>query len=457
MEKKESQSTAGKAQSVLLSKWGILALGIGGCIGSGIITLLGYGIGITGHSVWLAFALALLMGFVLCLPVLFVTGTVCLPGGPYPLINAAFGKKVTGIYIITFFLNIPGVALYGVAMAEYIRSFFPGISIRFASIVIFTVFLVYSLLGLRAIDKLQKATSALLLVGLATFIIVGCGKADYSLLNPVTNPNFLANGVKGLISAAFLLMYAVSQYGIMYYGRIAKNPRKDIPFAIVGTTIALTIVYIGMAVASSAVLPLEVTANQPLTYVAQAILPSPVFVFFMIAGPMMALSTSLSASFVMYAEPIIVATKDGWFPKVLATTNKKGTAWVIILIEYLMVMIPILLNWDIKMIANSSLLIAAATGIMRTAALIVIPKRYPEAWKNRQWGIKLPDWVFYLSAVLAIAIQAALAYNSVKSVELYIVIVTIVVVGLSIPYSVKMVNDNKITMKPLDLDQSEGK
>ena len=26
-----------------LSKWGILALGIGGCIGSGVISLLGYG------------------------------------------------------------------------------------------------------------------------------------------------------------------------------------------------------------------------------------------------------------------------------------------------------------------------------------------------------------------------------------------------------------------------------
>ena len=63
----------------LLNKWGILALGVGGCIGSGVISLLGYGIGRTGHSVWLAFAIALLMGFIICIPVLFVTGSVCLP------------------------------------------------------------------------------------------------------------------------------------------------------------------------------------------------------------------------------------------------------------------------------------------------------------------------------------------------------------------------------------------
>lgn len=96
----------------LLNKWGILALGVGGCIGSGVISLLGYGIGRTGHSVWLAFAIALLMGFIICIPVLFVTGSVCLPGGTYSLITAILGKKVAGVYIITFFLNLPGIALY---------------------------------------------------------------------------------------------------------------------------------------------------------------------------------------------------------------------------------------------------------------------------------------------------------------------------------------------------------
>ena len=86
----------------LLNKWGILALGVGGCIGSGVISLLGYGIGRTGHSVWLAFAIALLMGFIICIPVLFVTGSVCLPGGTYSLITAILGKKVAGVYIIAF-------------------------------------------------------------------------------------------------------------------------------------------------------------------------------------------------------------------------------------------------------------------------------------------------------------------------------------------------------------------
>ena len=435
----------------LLSKWGILALGVGGCIGSGVISLLGYGIGRTGHSVWLAFAIALLMGFIICIPVLFVTGSVCLPGGTYSLITAILGKKAAGVYIITFFLNLPGIALYGLAMGQYIQSFLPGVSVRLAAIVIFTLFFLYTLIGIKALDKLQKFTTMLLLAGLATFILVGLSKADMSLVNPATNPDFLMKGTKGLFSAAFLLMYAVSQSGIMFFSRLAKNPKRDIPFAIIGTSIVLTVVYISMSIASSAVLPIEMTANQPLTYVAKEILPTPVFIFFMIAGPLMALATSLSASFMMYAEPIIVAVNDGWLPKKLGTMSKKGTPWVVMLLEYLVIMIPIALGWDLDMIANSVLLISAITGILQIVALSLVPRKYPEAWAKRKWGKKLPTWVFYVSIAIAICVQCALAYNSVSSVKPYIVITTVIVLIISVPYSIVMVNKGRIATRNIDI------
>lgn len=451
MSAEKKQTTNTNANAGLLSHWGILALGVGGCIGSGVISLLGYGIGRTGHSVWLAFAIALLMGFIICIPVLFVTGSVCLPGGTYSLITAILGKKVAGVYIITFFLNIPGIALYGLAMGQYIQSFLPGVSVRAAAVVIFTLFFFYTLIGVKALDKLQKFTTMLLLAGLATFILVGLSKADFSVVNPATNPDFLMNGPKGLFSAAFLLMYAVSQSGIMFFSRLARRPKHDIPFAIVGTSIVLTVVYLCMSVASSAVLPIEQTANQPLTYVAKEILPAPVFVFFMISGPLMALATSLSASFMMYAEPIIVAINDGWLPKKLGVTNGKGAPWVIMLLEYLVVMIPIALGWDLDMIANSVLLISAITGILQIVALALVPKKYPEAWANREWGRRLPTWLFYASVVVAICVQCALARNSIASIKPYIVIITVVVLVVSIPYSIKMVNAGKIATREINI------
>ncbi len=437
----------------LLSKWGILALGIGGCIGSGVISLLGIAIGMTGHSAWLAFLLALIMGSMGCIPIAIVSSSVCLYGGPYSLVTTMLGKKFAGIFVVTFFLNLPSCAMYGLAMAEYMNSLFPGIPVRLTAILILTFFTVYNMLGIQATDKLQKVLSALLLVGLGVFILAGLTKCDFGALSPASNPNFLMNGTKGLASASFLLMSAVSQQGIMYYSRLAKHPKKDVPFALAGTTIVLFIVYVAMAVVSSGVLPIEVVANQPLTYVAQEILPYPLFVFFMIAGPMMALATSLNSGYIYNAEPLVVAVNDGWLSKKVAATNKRGAYWVIYLLMYLAMMIPMALGWDIATIVNVSLLIWAITNILQFAALAVIPSKYPKAWANRLYGRKLPMWAFYLLVIIAVAIQVALVWNSVISVAPYILIITVATIVIAIPYSIRKVNRGEIST--LDIEVGE--
>lgn len=101
------------------------------------------------------------------------------------------------------------------------------------------------------------------------------------------------------------------------------------------------------------------------------------------------------------------------------------------------------------MIANSVLLVSAITGILQVIALAMVPTKYPEAWANRQWGKRLPTWLFYVTIVAALCVQVALARNSMKSIAPYIVIVTIVVLVISIPYSIKMVNDGKITTRDI--------
>lgn len=450
----ENQNTQTMDQNAgLLSKWGILALGIGGCIGSGVISLLGIAIGMTGHSAWLAFLIALVMGSMGCIPIAIVSSSVCLYGGPYSLVTTMLGKKFAGIFVVTFFLNLPSCAMYGLAMAEYMNSLFPSIPVRPTAILLLTFFTVYNMLGVKATDKLQKVLSALLLVGLGTFIAVGLTKCDFAALSPTSNPAFLMNGQKGLMSASFLLMSAVSQQGIMYYSRLAKHPRKDVPFALAGTTLVLFIMYIAMAVVASSVLPIEAVANQPLTYVAQAVLPYPLFVFFMIAGPMMALATSLNSGYIYNAEPIVVAVNDGWLSKKVAATNRRGAYWVIYLLMYLAMMIPMALGWDIAMVVNVSLLIWAITNILQFAALAVIPKKYPEAWANRLYGKKLPMWTFYLLVAIAVAIQFALVWNSIISVPTYILVVTVVTILVAIPYSIRKVDRGEIST--LDIEVTE--
>ena len=106
----------------MLGKWTLLAMGIGICVGAGLFSLVGAGIGLTGHALWLAFGIALIFGLLYNIPMLFASGAMVLDGGPYALISRILGKKYAGMYVVSFFLYFPTVAIYALALGFYINS-----------------------------------------------------------------------------------------------------------------------------------------------------------------------------------------------------------------------------------------------------------------------------------------------------------------------------------------------
>ena len=54
-----------------------------------------------------------------------------------------------------------------------------------------------------------------------------------------------------------------------------------------------------------------------------------------------------------------------------------------------------------------------------------MPKRYPKAWKNRCFLKGLPDGFFYFACILSFIVQAIIIYNSVTSIDTYIVVATL--------------------------------
>ena len=66
-----------------LGRTELYALAIGQVIGAGVITLIVPAIKMTGYSAWLAYFVAILMGFVMILPFVFISSTLRLGGGNY--------------------------------------------------------------------------------------------------------------------------------------------------------------------------------------------------------------------------------------------------------------------------------------------------------------------------------------------------------------------------------------
>lgn len=434
----------------------LLAIGIGCVVGAGVVSLVGQAIGLTGYSAYIAYALAVIMGLIYNLPIIFASGAIKMDGGPYALISTILGKKFAGMYVVSFFLYFPTISIYGVALGKYVNSLLPNVSVKTVAIVVLTVFYIINLRGIDFLAKAQNIMTTLLIVGLATFALMGMNKLNMDHLLNYSSPDFFTNGSKGILNAICVLMFSTTgQYYVVFFTRFAKNPKKDMPFAILGTTIVTFFLYVAVTVVAAGVLPLEVVQNQPLTYVAQEILSKPLFIFFMICAPFMALATTINGCFAAYVEPIFNATKDGWFPEKLGKTNKKGNPWIILTILWLASMLPIILNWDINTIANTYVLVDLTLGVLMITSVSKLPKLYPNAWNKREFGKNISNKTFGIIIIMAYIVQAIIIANSLTSIKLYIVITTILAFGIGIFYSIKKEKDDSIKIPILEINDED--
>ena len=96
------------------------------------------------------------------------------------------------------------------------------------------------------------------------------------------------------------------------------------------------VVYGGVAIVASGVLPLDQVAGQPLTLGAKNILNPALFTVFMIGGPVLALSSSINSTISNNCIPVAQSCKDGWLPKSWAAQNRRGAYWKLMTFTYLM-------------------------------------------------------------------------------------------------------------------------
>lgn len=442
-----------KHNNVLMNKWSMLAMNIGSMIGAGIVTLVGIAMGYTGTSVWFAYGIALLLGFLYNLPFCFVTSAIKLVGGPYTLVNTILGKKIGGIYIVCFLLYLPSIALYCVSLNTYIQSLFDGVPNWLTPVVTLIFFFIIQLRGIKSLASAQNIMTILLIIGLMTFAIIGFSKVEWSAVSP-SSPNFMLDGFHGVMKAALLLVFSTyGHYYIAFMSRMCENPKQDIPFSIIGCVIVLVIVYISVSIVAAGVLPLEIVANQPLTHVAKTILPAPLFVFFIVAGPLMALFTTTNGIMIQYAEPLYTAAQNNYFPQRFAVTNRYGQPWVAYTLVFLCAFIPIVLGWKISTIAHLLLLVDIGLSVLMMISIWKVPKRYPKAWRNRYFLRKVPDWGFYTCCIMAFFVQAIIIYNSITSIEPYIVVATLITFVIAVFYTLHRLKTVEVKMPDIGVEE----
>lgn len=369
----------------VLGKKELFGIAFGHIIGSGIFALVGVGIEMTGKSIFIAMFLSIVIVLMQALPLILISGTVRLRGGFYTIVGMLMGKKYAGFYCIVYFCANISLAMYAISFADYLSGVFPDIPIKPVAFAVLTVFYITNLLGISGAAKLEIVMDIIMAIALTVFIVYGLPKVDFSAF--FSGTDFFRGGAVSLVTTGVLLTWATAGASDMIMlSAEAKNPTRDLPQVIIIATFAIALFYAAIAIVAAGVLPIDEVAGQSLILVAQEIMPQPVFLFFVICGALLALSTTLNASFAWVTKPILQASVDGWLPRSLGRISKRAKApYLILTIFYGIGMLPIFFGFNIGLIADMTVLLNNILFIFICYSAAFMPKRIPALWAKSKF------------------------------------------------------------------------
>lgn len=435
--------TSTKSLKKVLGFKELLGVAIGQIIGAGIMSLMGVAIGMTGRSVPFAFLIAAVLSIISIIPTIIVGGTVRLRGGHYTMSALLAGKQFGGVYIVLFIISNMTIALMALSFASYLLAFLPTANQAFIAIVCLTVFYILNMLGIDKMAKVQNLIIFVMCIALGLLAVFGMPHVTTDYFSQ----DFMPKGFLGLMSAGSLLTFATGgAFVIINLSAESKNPTKDIPWAIIISTLLVAILYGAIAFVAAGVLPVAEVTNQSLAKVAKYVLPNPLYIFFMVCGAMFALISTLNATFASATKPVLQACVDGWFPKRLGYIHPEyKTPMILLTIFYFIGLIPILIGFDIGILGSLTNIIGQMIFIIINIAFYKLPTLLPEAWGKSKFKIKKSTmFVVSVLSVIGCLLQIVLL---AKNMSMGILLGNGVLLILSVIYAVCRYKTGKVNME----------
>jgi basic amino acid/polyamine antiporter, APA family len=228
-------------------------------IGTGIFTTTGQVLGKTGS------ALSILVLFALG-GVIALTGSLCYAematmwpedGGEYVYLKKIYGPLpafLTG-WISLFVAFSLAAAMSSILAVRYFNELSPGGVIpgswlpKFVAAGIVVFFSIIHMVGVQKGSLIQNILTIIKLVVVFLFIALGFYFVDYGQSGLLVKEYEIKGGVSifGYASALITIMYAYSGWnGSTYIAGEIKNPEKNLPRALLYSTILITIIYLAM-------------------------------------------------------------------------------------------------------------------------------------------------------------------------------------------------------------------
>lgn len=400
-----------------LSFFELLMIGIGQIIGSGIVVLLCIAIGMTGKGVAMSYLFATIIIIIPLIPLAALGSAIPNKGGMYSYVRDLIGHKTAFFYVALLVFGQFILAQYAIGISQYAAELWPFINQRVLAGLVMTFVFVVNLVGLKTSVLVQRITVIILLGSLFAFVAFGLPQV-HDVSSFFEFKNIMPNGLLTFISAMLLIRYTmIGGEFISEFGGKAKNPGRDIPAAMIVSTLVVALIYFLISIVAAGVLPIDAVANKTLGVVAKEILPKYMYYIFMIGGGMAALFTSLNAVFSWAPTGIKAAINDGWLPKKFAEENKKfGTPHWLLLMYYLIGMYPIIIGQEIKVVSLIGANVGLIFSIFPVITLIFLKKKKPLEYAKAKFKLgPVASVIFPVLSVCIYLIGIGSSWNFLKS------------------------------------------
>lgn len=363
-----------------LTLFDVYVISTGAMISSGFFLLPGIAASYAGPSVFIAYGLAGLLMVPAMLSKAELATAMPRAGGTYYYLDRTLGPLVGTIGGISTWLTLVLKSAFAlIGMGAYVALVLDVPLIETA--MVFTViFAALNIAGAKEASGLVRVLVIGLLLILAFFIVHGVADVvatQRSVFPAARFSPLLPNGIDGMLATVGLVF--VSFIGLTKVASLAeevKNPDRNIPLGMTLALATVTTVYVVGVYVMVAVLGTEAlsTSLTPVADAAQRLtrwLPGTVGLWLMIAAAIAAFAAMSNAGILAASRYPLAMARDHLFPARFATTGKRGTPTLAILLTSGMLVL-FLLGLNVEEVAKlASALQLLLFGLLNVAVIVM--------------------------------------------------------------------------------------
>ncbi|MFH6767289.1 amino acid permease [Gaetbulibacter aquiaggeris] len=406
----------------------VIAISIGGMLGSGIFVLPGLAAAKTGSSVWLAYLIAALCILPAALSKSELATAMPSSGGTYVYIERAFGPilgTVAGIGLWLSLLLKSSFALVGFgAYLSILISIDPDLT-RIVAVFFLGLILLLNIFGVKKVGKVQIVIVTLSLTCLTLILFFGLPKVNTVFLKP-----FLINGQTGLMSTVAFVY--ISYAGVTKVAAIAgeiKNPDKNLPRAMILSLFIMTTIYVSIAFILVGNIPLEALEKdiKPIYTIANILGGQYVGYAAAVIGVITLISMANSGVLAASRFPFAMA-RHKLLPSFMSKIHSKYLTPTSTIILTCVTMALVILFLDVEKIAKLASAFMVMMFILVNAAVVVLRETSAQ-WYNPPFRSPLYPFVQIFGIISGIILLVLLGWLPFLS------IIAIFIIGVAIYFN----------------------